>query len=174
MKSTPNKEECLQILEKTNCPQKVIQHSKKVRDIALKIASKIPSADLKTVEAGALLHDIGRSKTHQIKHITEGVKTAEKLGLPRKIIKIIERHGGAGISKEEAPKLGLPPKDYTPKTLEEKIVCHADNLTCNSKKQKIEKQIEKALQEHHKKYALRLMKLHKELSKMYGENLNKI
>ena len=33
-----------------------------------------------------------------------------------------------GIDKEYAKILGLPPKDYLPKTLEEKIVCYADKL----------------------------------------------
>ena len=45
-----------------------------------------------------------------------------------KISEIIKRHIGAGISKEEARALGLPEDDYFPRSLEEKIVAHADNL----------------------------------------------
>ncbi|GEM_PF-6199151 len=52
----------------------------------------------------------------------------EKVFSPE-IVLITERHFAAGISREEAIRLGLPPKDYLPVSLEEKIVCHADNFT---------------------------------------------
>ncbi|RLI59317.1 MAG: HD domain-containing protein, partial [Candidatus Asgardarchaeum californiense] len=132
------------------------------------------NADLKLVEAGALLHDIGRSKTHGIRHAVEGAKIAKKIGLPEKIVNIIERHIGAGLSKNEAKKLGLPAKDYIPETLEEKIVCHADNLIDNNKKQNIEVEVERALRKNLKEYALRLVNLHKELSELCGMDLNNI
>ena len=67
---------------------------------------------------------------------------------------------------EEAKKLGLPEKDYIPVSLEEKIVCHADNLIDDSKRQKIEEEIEKALTNGLKEYAIRLVNLHKELSEI--------
>ena len=47
---------------------------------------------------------------------------------PREVVDIVERHTGAGIDAEDAKALGLPVKDYTPKSLEERIVAHADNL----------------------------------------------
>jgi uncharacterized protein len=53
--------------------------------------------------------------------------------LNEKLVSIIERHIGAGITKDEALALGLPPKDYLPLTLEEKIVAHADNLVFGSR-----------------------------------------
>jgi len=171
MSSIPSPDECLELLKKTGCSENVIRHCKAVRDVALKIAKRT-DADVKLVEAGALLHDIGRSKTHDIFHAIEGVKIAQKLGLPQSIINIIERHIGAGISKEEAKKLGLPPKDYIPKTLEEKIVCHADNLIDKYERQNIENAIERALNKDHKEYAERLLKLHKELSDICGMDLN--
>jgi hypothetical protein len=61
-----------------------------------------------------------------------------------------------------------------PETLEEKIVCHADNLIENNKKQKIEKEVEKALSKGQKNHAERLINLHNELSKICGIDLNKI
>jgi len=173
MSRIPNPEECIELLIKNGCSEKVVNHCKAVRDTAVKIAKKA-NADIKLVEAGALLHDIGRSKTHGILHAVEGVKIAKKLDLPDKIINIIERHIGAGIPKEETKKLGLPYKDYMPLTLEEKIVCHADNLTNDNKKQNIEKEIEKALRKGQKSYAERLRMLHDELSKICGINLNRI
>ena len=166
-----NPEKCIELLTEAGCSDEVIKHCKCVRDLAIEIAKKA-KADLKTVEIGALLHDIGRSKTHGIYHAVEGVNIAEKKKLPNKIIKIIERHIGAGISKKTAEKLGLPSKNYIPKTLEEKIVCHADNLIDNCEKQKIENEIDKAIEKNQMEYSLRLRKLHDELSKICGIDLN--
>lgn len=80
------------------------------------------------VEVGALLHDFGRCKTHKIDHAVEGYRLARTKGIESEISEIIKRHIGAGISKEEAKMLGLPEDDYFPRSLEEKIVAHADNL----------------------------------------------
>ncbi|MDH7506458.1 MAG: HDIG domain-containing protein [Candidatus Thermoplasmatota archaeon] len=171
MEDIPSADRCIEILKQSGCSEKVIRHCMAVRDVALKIAKKA-NADLKLVEAGALLHDLGRSKTHGIRHAFEGAKIAEKLGLPDIIIKIIERHIGAGIPAEDAKKLGLPEKDYLPITLEEKIVCHADSLVNNDKQQKIERELERVLMEGHKDYAIRLVKLHKELSDIIGMDVN--
>ena len=173
MSSIPSPEECIKLLKKSGCSEKVIKHCKAVRNIAVKIAERA-NADVSLVEASALLHDIGRSKTHGIFHAIEGAKIAKKLELPKNIIKIIERHIGAGLTEDEAKKLGLPSKSYIPETLEEKIVCHADSLINNSKKQKIDKEIEKALKKNQKEYARRLVILHKELSDICGIDLNKI
>ncbi len=173
MSKIPTPEECINILKKVCCSKKVINHCLAVRDIAVRIA-KLANADVALVEAGALLHDIGRCRTHGIFHAIEGVRIAKKLKLPDEIVKIIERHIGAGLTKDEAKKLGLPVKDYLPITLEEKIVCHADNLINNNKKQKIEKQIEKALKKNQKEYAIRLVSLHKELSDICNIDLNDI
>jgi len=173
MKQIPTPEECIKLLHETGCSKEVIAHCKAVRDIAVKIA-EYTDADMKLVEAGALLHDIGRSKTHGIRHGIEGVKIAKKLCLHEEIIKIIERHIGAGLPAEEAKKLGLPEKDILPISLEEKIVCHADNLVDNCKKQKIEYEVERALRDGNPEYAKRLVVLHKELSDLCGFDLNKI
>ena len=173
MEPIPNRKTCIKLLKNAGCSRDVIRHCKSVRDIAVKIAKKA-SADVHLVEAGALLHDIGRSKSHDIRHVLEGVEIARTLGLSEKIIRIIETHIGAGIPSDEAKGLGLPEKNYIPETLEEKIVCHADNLIENNKKQKIEKEVEKALSKGNKRYADRLIKLHKELSNICGIDLNKI
>ncbi len=173
MSTIPSPKECIELLKKTGCSEPVIGHCMAVRDISMRIASRT-NADKHLVEAGALLHDIGRSKTHGILHAVEGAKIAREIDLPDSIINIIERHIGAGLSAEEAKKLGLPAKDYIPITLEEKIVCHADSLVDNSKKQNIEKEVERALREGHKEYALRLVALHKELSDLCGTDLNNI
>jgi uncharacterized protein (TIGR00295 family) len=173
MNSIPSPEECIELLRKSGCSKVVINHCKAVRDVAVKIAEKA-NADVKLVEASALLHDIGRSKTHGIRHAVEGVKIAKMLGLPEKIVKIIERHIGGGLPAEEAKKLGLPAKDFIPETLEEKIVCHADSLIDNYKKRNIEHEVERALTAGYNEYARRLVVLHKELSDICDIDINKI
>lgn len=173
MSYIPSPDKCIDLLKITGCSKEVINHCIAVRDIAVKIAKKA-NANIELVEAGSLLHDIGRSKTHGIHHAIEGVKIAKKLDLDESIIKIIERHIGAGLISEDTKKLGLPAKDYKPVSLEEKIVCHADNLVNGSKRQPVEIEVEKALTKGLKDYAIRLVNLHKELSEICGIDLNKI
>ena len=122
----------IELLEKENTPQNVIDHCKAVYKKAMKIAANFDNVDEDLIKKGALLHDIGRSKTHGIRHAIEGVKIAEKYGYSQDVLNIIERHIGAGITAEEALELGLPEKSYVPQTLEEKIVAHADNLISGS------------------------------------------
>jgi uncharacterized protein (TIGR00295 family) len=171
MSSIPTPAECIKLLEKSGCSDEVIRHCKAVRDVAVRMAKKA-NADVKLVEAGALLHDIGRSKTHEIRHAVEGVKIARKLNLPESIVKIIERHIGAGLSADQAKKLGLPAKDFIPEALEEKIVCHADNLVDKDRRQRVERQVELALTNGFNEYAKRLVALHKELSDICGVDVN--
>ncbi len=48
--------------------------------------------------------------------------------MPAEVIAIIEKHIRGGMSAEEAKELGLPVKDYSLKTPEEKIVIYSDRL----------------------------------------------
>jgi len=126
----PTRREALNLLAKAGCSPRVVEHCKRVSAFAVGIARacqrKRPNLDVKLVEISALLHDIGRSRTHGVDHALEGGKIARGLGLPNSVVLIIERHAGGGIPKEEAKKLGWPARDYLPNTLEEKIVCYAD------------------------------------------------
>lgn len=118
----------VEILKHLNCPTHLINHSKAVCRKALKLSSNF-DVDIELVETGALLHDIGRSKTNGIDHAVVGAEILKDMGFPDSVSNIALRHIGAGIPKEEALQLGLPPQNYIPLTLEEKIVAHADNLT---------------------------------------------
>lgn len=120
-------EEAFGLLKKYGASENVIEHIKAVRDYALEIARNV-DCDRNLVEIGAILHDIGRTRTHDIDHAVAGVEILRREGVDPKIILIVERHIGAGLTAEEAHQLGLPKKDYVPETIEEKIVCHADNL----------------------------------------------
>ena len=126
------------------------------------------------LEAGAMLHDIGRSKTHGLSHAIVGCEIAEKLGLPGDIISIIRNHIGAGITREEAMARGLPPEDYIPLTIEEKIVAAADNLAFGDELQTIQ-QLEQNIRRQGIDEAVeRCVALHKELSKMCGIDLDEL
>lgn len=165
------------ILEKEGCSKAVIRHCEMVKELAINIAKKIEKNGIKldfdAIGGGALLHDVGRAKTHGIMHIIEGVKIAKKYGLPEKIINIIKHHAGAGIDEEEAIKLGLPKDDYSPKTIEEMIVAHADNLV-GYKYRKLEDAIKEFKRKAGEKATNKLIALHEKLSKLAGIDIDKI
>lgn len=123
----------LKILKQEETPENVIEHSKAVYKKAMVIAANFKNADKDLIKKGALLHDIGRSKTHGISHAVEGAKIVKQYSYPEEVQNIVERHIGAGITEEESVKLGLPKKSYIPQTIEEKIVAHADNLLSGTK-----------------------------------------
>lgn len=133
----------IELLKKENTPENVIDHCRAVCAKAMKIASNFDDADCDLIRKGALLHDIGRSKTHGIRHAIVGAEIARKYGYEEDVLNIIERHIGAGITKEEAKSLGLPERSYMPQTLEEKIVAHADNLISGTEEVDMDFVIEK-------------------------------
>ena len=159
------------MLEKEHTPENVIDHCKAVYKKAMKIAANFNDVDEDLIRKGALLHDIGRSRTHGITHAVEGVKIAERYGYDEDVLNIIERHIGAGITESEAEKLGLPKKSYVPQTLEEKIVAHADNLVSGSREVDIDFVIEKWKRtiEDSDDNIERLVKLDNELIKAFEE-----
>ncbi|MEE8402707.1 MAG: HD domain-containing protein [Candidatus Hydrothermarchaeaceae archaeon] len=110
----------------------ILEHARIVRDVSLFLAGLFPnenSIDLKIIELGAILHDVGRSRSDRV--VEHGVKSGEIIreqGFPETVARIGETHIGVGIARTEASSLGLPERDFIPKTLEERIVCYADNL----------------------------------------------
>lgn len=117
------------VLVSEGCSPGVVAHCLKVSEIALSIADRMKSTcDRELVHQGGLFHDIGRSQTHGIGHAVAGVEIGKRLGFSHALLSIIERHIGAGITAQEAERLGLPKKDYLPRSPEEKIVSYADNL----------------------------------------------
>ncbi len=167
----PKREQCLALLTKFGCDEHVVRHCQTVEDLALRIAV-LAHANEELVGVGALLHDIGRGKTHGIDHAVEGARIARELGLSEKVVLIIERHIGAGICRDEAEKIGLPGKDYVPQTLEEKIVAHADNLVDDDIKRQV-KEIMKQFEDlGYGNAAERILELHKELSEICGIDLD--
>jgi len=169
----PSRDECIELLRECGCNDRVIAHCKSVSALAVKIAKRC-HGNVRLVEVGGLLHDLGRCKAHTIAHAVEGAKIARERKLPRALVDIIERHIGAGISKGEAKGLGLPEKDYIPLTLEEKIVSHSDNLMSGIERTSINEAVTYLTREGQAQAALRMLALHKELSARCGMDLDEI
>jgi uncharacterized protein len=172
----PPQDKAIKLLEKSGCSPNVIQHCKIVAKLAVKMARILQErgfkVDTELVETGALLHDIGRSKTHSVDHAIVGAKIVESAGMPDAVARIIERHVGGGIPQDEAAKLGWPEKNYLPETLEERIVAYADKLVEGNERVPIDKtiaQFSRKLGKNHPSIA-RLKALHKEFKSLLGES----
>jgi uncharacterized protein len=170
-------EEALRIMREAGCSKSVIRHCLNVvnaaTDVALNCVKNGLKVDLELVKLGALLHDIGRSQTHGIKHGVAGGRIAEELGLSEHLVKIIERHIGAGLPPEEAKKIGLPNGNFVPETIEEKIVAYSDKLVEGNKQVDIEVTVEKLTEELGKDHPAldRLRALHEEIVNLAGQKI---
>lgn len=123
----------IKLLQEAGMCAEDLDHSLKVAGKALEIARRIVAAgkasvDMELIGRGALFHDLGKAKTHDIEHGRIGAEMGAALGLPKHITEIMEKHIRGGLSAEEAVELGLPVKDYTLRTLEERIVIYADRI----------------------------------------------
>jgi uncharacterized protein len=174
-KPLPTREQAIELLHKNNCPTQIINHCEIVADVAVEIAGQLKNKglniNLKLVEAGAILHDIGRSKTNTVNHGVVGAQIAQSEGLPAEVIKIIRTHVGGGFTEQEAASFGWPPDVYSPLSLEEKIVSYADKLVDNSHGRcvSIEVEINRLRKAGHKDAAERVRKLHEEITAKLGK-----
>lgn len=129
---TPSEEEALELHRKYGSSEIVVRHCRKVAEAAKALADSFEGLGRKldehTVVAGALLHDIGRSRTQAVNHGLVGAELLEKEGVDGRVAQIVRCHVGAGLSPEEAKRVGLPDMDFVPRTLEERIVCFADKM----------------------------------------------
>lgn len=173
----PTRDEALEILRNEGCSEEVITHCLAVESLALKIAERC-DCEIPLVTAGALLHDVGRSVTHDIWHAVRGVEILERLGVDGRVVKIVERHIGAGLTVAEASGLGLPAKDYVPLALEEKIVAHADNLIGNTEDATVRFSVDIGVEELKKRglgmAADKILALHEELSGLCGIDIDRL
>ena len=122
------------LLKRCGCKQRVIAHCRAVTDCALSLAGNSPLIDRDLVFTGAMLHDIGRGTTHSLGHAQAGADICRKLGFSETVARIVECHTGAGITADECSLLRLLPRDCMPRTAEEKLVTHADNLVAGSRR----------------------------------------
>ena len=171
----PSREQALQLLRENHCSARVIEHCEAVAKLASETANAIQKrggkVNVKLVEVGALLHDIGRSQTHSVNHVVLGADIAANAGMPTSVVAIIKRHVGGGITAPEAEKLGWPKGNYVPVTLEEKIVSYADKLIETSERVPIGLTIDKLREEKLDAAADRVRAIHDEIARLAGEKL---
>ena len=146
----PDREFALDLLRRLKIPLSVRRHSEKVADKALEIADKITrtNVDKNLIEIGALLHDVGRTKTHGFRHALIGGKILRERGFSINLARICETHILGGLDKEDAKRFGLPEKDYLPKTLEEKIICLADKQMAGTREVTIKERFDRWFQKY--------------------------
>lgn len=174
MDTIPTRDECMKILKDAEADDELMEHIEAVTKLSLEIADLIMGTNMELVEAGGLLHDIGRTKTHGIDHGIVGAQMAEELELPEAVVKIIRNHVGAGITEEDAEELGLPEGSYIPQSVEEKIVAHADNLIDGVKRRAVEAYMMEFIGNEDYRVARRIINLHNKLSELAGMDLDQL
>ncbi len=149
----PSEEEALALHRRHGSKEKVVVHCRTVASVSLVVAEAFQKAgtkvDTEAVLAGALLHDLGRSVTQTVGHGLEGARLLAKEQVEERVVQIVRRHVGAGISSDEAASLGLPDLDYIPRTLEERIVCFADKMVDSNQVRPFSQEVERFVRKGH-------------------------
>jgi len=130
-----------QIIDPTSLAYRIyIPHVVLVTHKALAIARRcdIQAEELRFIEEGAMLHDIGMiavfapeigcsGKLPYLCHGIEGRRLLEQAGLPMHAL-VCERHLGVGLTREEirTRQMPLPDREMVPQTRAEEIICLAD------------------------------------------------
>ncbi len=78
---------------RTSYGQNVLAHSVEVAHLAAIIAQEV-GADVAVARAGALLHDIGKTVSHEVQgtHVEIGIRILEKYGVDQKVILAMRAH----------------------------------------------------------------------------------
>lgn len=128
--------------------ERYLYHVTQVSNLAIAIARAIETGginiDIDAVYFGAMLHDIGRTRSNDIDHGIQGIdllnKESNKSILMRdfnlkvetleKVFEAVECHIVGGIQRKwiREAKLNIPEKDYVPKSIEAKIVAYSDQI----------------------------------------------
>lgn len=168
----PDERAALELHKKYRSNEHIVRHCETVAKVAKILVGRLEEKDVpingKTVLAGALLHDIGRTKTQTVHHGHAGGKIVASEGVDAEVASIIQRHVGAGISKEEADSLGFPQGDYIPRTLEEKVVCFSDKMVDMDRVRPFNEEVNRFRKKGHD--VQRLEDLKKSLERVLGED----
>lgn len=123
-----------------------ISHCRSVANEALAIAERLNlPLERAMIEGAAMTHDIGIFATDApgiechgtepyIRHGLIGAELLRREGAPEEWSRVAERHTGSGLTRKdiEQQHLPLPPGDYCPETLLEKLICYADKFYSKS------------------------------------------
>jgi uncharacterized protein (TIGR00295 family) len=176
MPGLPSPDECRRLFRETGLGADVIEHVEAVarlgKDVANALKRRGHAVDVGLVEAGCLLHDIGRSESHGLDHATKGAALLRSRGYPEALCLCVERHTCGGSDPQDAARLGLPVRDYTPRTIEEKLVCHIDNLFDGAERQLVGRELDWLGSKGLPEVAAKIQKLHSDLSHLLGTDLD--
>ena len=149
----PDEAGALRIHRKYGSVPVIVEHCRAVERVARIIAGELArrgvAVDEEVVQAGALLHDIGRTRVQTVRHGYEGAEILRKEGVDERVVEVVKSHVGAGLSREEARKLGLPDGDYVPRTLEQKVVCFADKMIDSNKARPFAEEVKRFVRKGH-------------------------
>ena len=134
----------------------LLTHSAMVARKALAVADAARlDVDRDFVYNAAMLHDIGifrcdapgiycHGSEPYIRHGVIGAELMRREGLEG-YARVCERHTGSGLTAKEIAETGmpLPPMDFLPETLEEKLICYADKFFSKSGDPREEKSLER-------------------------------
>ena len=136
----------------------LITHSGCVARKALALAENnglVKDIDTQFLVDAAFLHDIGvvecdapsifcYGKRPYLQHGLAGAEIIRKEGLDSRLAAVCENHIGCGLTASDIEKgsLPLPSRNFIPGSLEEKLICFADNFFSKSKNPEREKSIE--------------------------------
>jgi uncharacterized protein len=124
-------EDALKLLYRYGGEAAWIRHCLAVSSVAQRVGEIIAprcALDRDYLTIGALLHDIGRYKTHDpILHGVEGYRLLVSLGHDREAF-ICASHVLCGMPSSEAALYGLPHQDFLPTTIEERLVPLIDGV----------------------------------------------
>jgi uncharacterized protein (TIGR00295 family) len=172
----PSEGEALALHKKHGSNERIVSHCKTVARVAIALTDEFQKkgrqVDIRVVLAGALLHDIGRSKIQTVRHGLEGSEIVREEGVDDRVAEVVKRHVGAGISPTEAKTLDLPALDYIPRTLEERIVCFADKMVDGDTVRPFNTEVQRFVKKGHD--VSRLLALKKELAEELGTDPEKL
>jgi uncharacterized protein (TIGR00295 family) len=172
----PDERQVLSLHEKYGSSERVVAHCKTVAKASMimsdELVAKGRPVNADAILAGALLHDIGRSRTHEVGHGWIGASILEEEGVDRIVVEIVRRHVGAGISPQEAKTLGFPEGDYIPRTTEQMVVCFADKLVSSDSLRPLAEEVARFERKGHD--VKRLLDLRKSLEDELGEDPEKL
>jgi len=168
----PDERQSLALHQKYGSTERIVKHCQTVTRVSAilsdALAARGKAIDARATLAGALLHDIGRTRTQTIEHGYVGASMLEQEGVDGIVVEIVRRHVGAGISSEEAASLGFPRGDYIPRTLEQKVMCFSDKMVSSDTVRPFEEEVDRFQRKGHD--VDRLKKLKEDVAEALGED----
>jgi uncharacterized protein (TIGR00295 family) len=126
-----SRQKSIDLLSKYGRGEGWTKHCLAVAEASAKVGhllAKKRSVDYSFLWSAALLHDIGRYITHDpLLHGVEGYKLLSGLGHEKEAY-VCASHILFGLNAAEAMQIGLPNRDFIPRTIEEKLVPLVDYL----------------------------------------------